>query len=292
MFKRVGSLLVMLVFGVGLVGASFWGAAPARALPGAERVSEARLRQNAFSANGLIRYSPAVTYFIYLPFTARDGCGPATGETYGNLTVTPLTLDPENHPDINLAVRGYVQTTDYVLGLVDISGATDPGAPQVAGLFPTAHAPGIVSNDQVYGWWDGCNCRIGPISPPDDPDVTLINMAANAGDIVRVPDRTGGDIGAGYKALVLYAAPNRITLKYTSEDSMTQGYGLHIENICVDPTLLALYRQLHGAGRTSLPALTAGQAVGRAMGGSFGVAIRDNGAFLDPRSRKDWWRGY
>jgi hypothetical protein len=37
--------------------------------------------------------------------------------------------------------------------------------------------------------------------------------------------------------------------------------------------------------------LQSGQALGRAAGSTVGVAIRDNGMFMDPRSRKDWWRG-
>ena len=44
-------------------------------------------------------------------------------------------------------------------------------------------------------------------------------------------------------------------------------------------------------GRARLPALEAGQAFGRARGGEIGVAIRDAGTFMDPRSDKDWWQG-
>jgi len=48
---------------------------------------------------------------------------------------------------------------------------------------------------------------------------------------------------------------------------------------------------LNDAGRGHLPALRAGQAFGRARGDEIGGVIRDNGAFMDPRSRKDWWQG-
>jgi hypothetical protein len=40
-----------------------------------------------------------------------------------------------------------------------------------------------------------------------------------------------------------------------------------------------------------LPALRGSQALGRARDASIGVAIRDTGSFMDPRSRKDWWQG-
>ena len=102
---------------------------------------------------------------------------------------------------------------------------------------------------------------------------------------------SGYEIAPGYQVLVLYASQERITLKYTGEDNVVQGYTLHVENICVEPTLLALYETWNEAGRSSLPALRAGQAFGRARGGEIGVSIRDTGAFLDPRSRKDWWKG-
>ncbi|MCL7454490.1 MAG: hypothetical protein M8467_15740, partial [Anaerolineae bacterium] len=67
-------------------------------------------------------------------------------------------------------------------------------------------------------------------------------------------------------------------------------YTVHVENVCVEPSLLALYRQWDAAGRVRLPALRGGQPFGRARGTEIGVAIRDSGTFMDPRSRKDWWQ--
>ena len=292
---RSGWLLMMTWLGMGMIALGLFSSAHAEASLGLKPASYVSGTWARGWNDSAVRSSAAVTYshFVYLPIIVKpeDVCR-STGASYGSIPVTPRTGAPETHPDINLAVRGYTPTLDYTLGLVDINGPQDPGAPQLDGLFPTVHAPTIVANYQVYGWWDGCNCRIGPISPPDDPEVTLIELAANPGDIVRVPDRNGGEIGLGYKAMVLYASTNRITLKYTSEDDMVSGYGLHLENICVDASLLALYNQLHSQGRTALPALNAGQAIGRVPGATFGLAIRDNGAFMDPRVRKDWWWGY
>jgi hypothetical protein len=72
---------------------------------------------------------------------------------------------------------------------------------------------------------------------------------------------------------------------------VVHGYTLHVEGLCVDPPLLSLYRSWNAAGRGQLPALQPGQAFGRAASATVGVAIRDSGTFMDPRSRKDWWRG-
>ena len=113
-------------------------------------------------------------------------------------------------------------------------------------------------------------------------------MGVATGETLYLPD-SGYDIGSGYEALVLYASEERITLKYTREDNVKEGYTIHVENVCVEPSLLALYRERNEAGRGDLPALRAGQPFGRARGAEIGVAIRDTGSFMDPRSRYDWW---
>jgi hypothetical protein len=66
---------------------------------------------------------------------------------------------------------------------------------------------------------------------------------------------------------------------------------LHLEGLCVYTNLLHAYNDRHSNGRGALPALRPGQPIGYAPATEVGVAIRDRGAFLDPRSRKDWWKG-
>ncbi|MBN1890006.1 MAG: hypothetical protein JW850_18565 [Thermoflexales bacterium] len=232
------------------------------------------------------------SFCAYLPFisTSPDVCAPIEGATYDSLQVrdwVSATRPVEEHGDVNLALRSYTPTQAF-LGLVDIGGDTDPRAPQLAGLFEPARLPTFTAAYRVHNWEWGCNCRGDPI---DDWDVTLIDVAASPGGPVHVPD-SGYTIGQGYEVLVLYATPERLTLKYTGEDNVIEGYTLHLEGVCTDPNLLALYQALDNAGRHELPALRPGQALGRARGAQFGVAIRDAGAFLDPRSRKDWWHGY
>ena len=96
----------------------------------------------------------------------------------------------------------------------------------------------------------------------------------------------------GYKALVLYAEETRITLTYTREDTPARGYLVHLEDVQVDPTLLALYRAQDAAGRKQLPALHNQERFANAIGSTIKVAIRDTGSFMDPRARKDWWKGF
>jgi len=239
--------------------------------------------------DSVIRSSDVLTTYVYLPFIARaEVCQPIPGESYGDFSADDGPTNPpaEEHPDLNLALRGYELTNAYK-GLVHYDGGSDPNAPQLPGLFADNRTATFSAVYRVYGWDWECNCRGSLIT---DWDVTLAGLAVTPGETIHVPD-SGYSIGGGYEVLVLYATPERITLKYTPDDHVKLGYTLHVENICVEPRLLALYQSLNDAGRGHLPALRAGQAFGRARGDEIGVVIRDNGAFMDPRSRKDWWQG-
>ncbi len=256
-----------------------WGAARAPRAQAAQFESPLKLPTSAL----------ALQPRAYLPLIVRpsgSACTP-TGQTYGQLAPSePATGDMSTHPDVNLAVRGYASTTAF-LGLVDYAGNVDPNAPQLYTLFTNNRTPVFNAAYRVNQWDWTCNCRGGPITKWA---VTLLGMRTTPGEIIRLPV-SGYDVGAGYGALVLYAEPTRLTLKYTREDNVVAGYTLHLENICVDANLLAKYRSLNAAGRAELPALRPGQPLGRAPGNEIDAAIRDSGSFLDPRSRKDWWQG-
>jgi hypothetical protein len=239
--------------------------------------------------------SPAVAqwqnenYQVYLPlaFIRTSACDPIPGVTYSTLSVVgpPTDRPAEQHADLNLALRGYEVTTAY-LGLVTYGGSADPAAPQLYTLFADQRVPTFNAVYQVYDWDWGCNCRGGLLAYPE---VTLVGMAVAPEEVLHLPD-SGWDIGSGYEALVLYASEHRITLKYTREDNVVYGYTIHVENVCVEPSLLALYLACNDAGRGELPTLRGGQPFGRARADSIGVAIRDTGTFMDPRSRHDWWQ--
>jgi len=222
------------------------------------------------------------------PGEGIDPSAPIPGESYGTLPVVgpPTDRPAAQHGDINLALRGYSRTTAK-LGLIDMGGPTDNRAPQLVGLFADKRTPAFSSVYHTNNWDWGSNSRGGPVT---DFEVTVAGFAAKPGETIHVPD-SGYSIGSGYAVLVLYAEANRITLKYTGEDNVVKGYTLHVEGIGVEPRLLALYQQLNAAGRRQLPALRAGQAFGRARGNEVQVGIRDTGRFMDPRVRKDWWRG-
>ena len=247
-------------------------------------------------------------YRVYLPLLLSATCDTISGETYGALVVNPPPTDrpAEEHADLNLALRGYTPTED-TLGLVDYAGPTDSRDPQLDSLFADRRLPVFTSVARVYDWDWSTNARGEPIT---DPPVTLLGAGVAPNELLYVPtsgynigtrprrpargvfrDAPGDDPNA-YEALVLYASEQRITLKYTREDNVIKGYTIHLENVCVAEDLLALYRQLDAQGRIELPALKAGQVFARARGTEIGIVIRDSGAFMDPRSRKDWWKGH
>ena len=212
----------------------------------------------------------------------------AVASSYALLPVlSPSTDRPAaRHADLNLSLRGFAPVS-ATLALVAYTGDTDPGAPQLAGLFADSPPPIFNAAFQVYNWNWNCDCRGSLLT---DPQATLIALKSNPGENLRVP-AAGLEIGNGYQTLVLYADLERIALKYTREDTVATGYTIHVEAIAVDPGLVALYQQADQAGRGELPALRAGQTFGRTKSNEIRIAIRDTGAFMDPRSGKDWWRG-
>ena len=242
---------------------------------------------------------------VFLPLLTSSTCENIAGETYQTLVPISLPTDrpAEQHADLNLALRGYI-ATNGTLGLVDYGGATDTKAPKLFSLFTDNRVPEISSVSQVRAWnWD-TNSRGEPIT---NPPVTLAGMKVTPGEILRVPKSeynigtraqrpprgffidSPQDDSSKFEVLVLYASTERITLKYTREDNVVRGYTLHVENVCVAPALLDLYRTWNESGRGQLPALKQGQGFGRALDNEIGVVIRDNGSFMDPRSKKDWW---
>jgi len=262
-------------------------AAPPDAVPAPMAPATAALP--SWPATPAITSSQVITYHVFLPLAVKpsSGCAPIPGVEYGTLDVDgpPTDRPAEEHADLNLDLRSY-EVTDAYLGLVDYGGGGDGKAPQLHTLFADRRVPAFTTVYQVYDWDWGCNCRGDLLTRYD---VTLAGMGVAPGEVLHLPD-SGYEIGNDYEALVLYATEDRITLKYTREDNVVRGYTVHVENVCVEPSLLALYQAWDDAGRGELPALEGGQPFGRARGGEIGVAIRDAGTFMDPRSRRDWWQ--
>jgi hypothetical protein len=230
---------------------------------------------------------------LYLPLVSIGQLPPPTA----TFAAVPVDGRADNRPaalhgDLNLALRGYTPTV-AALTLIDLGGDTDPDAPQLDGLFNPMRAPTITAVFQVHEWDWGCGpdgCRGPPLA---DWEVTLIEVTTAPNEPLHLPWRAPQIYAGGYRAMVLYAEPTRLTLVYTRRDGADHGYVVHLEDLQVDAGLLAIYEGLNAAGRSHLPALTNGERLGYASPtGTVKIAIRDTGQFMDPRSRKDWWMGY
>ncbi len=241
---------------------------------------------------------------VYLPIVTKPLTSCSTNQTYGSFPTSggndgiPAAL----HPDKNLAVRGYVLDSGGGLGFTALGPQDhDPTAPQLSYLFgtpPVLNPTPFAHAYQVYDWVWGAAPTYGHRGAL--LDVTMIGIKTKVGDQIRLPVRLNGDFpvaeypqGTKYYGMVIYADATRITIVYTSRDSVVnqngQGYALHVEKFCVDPVLLALYNQLDSAGRGSLPGLYYNQPFGIASSTEVDVATRDSGSFRDPRNQGDWW---
>ncbi|RME82805.1 MAG: hypothetical protein D6775_09920, partial [Caldilineae bacterium] len=160
---------------------------------------------------------PPKTRLHFLPYQSRaaqktrERCEQIPGASFADLSVLPPATDrpAAQHADLNLALRSY-EPVAAGLGYVWIDGPTDGRSPRLDGLFAPSRQPPITGVFQVYDWDWGCNCRGDLIA---QPEVTFAEFASTPLEILHLP-ASGYDIGDGYQALVLYAEPTRITLKY------------------------------------------------------------------------------
>lgn len=278
-------IIALLLLGGGLI-VGFSSIAP----PAARAIEHdpQTLDQEAWS----IRLTDVFTHDVHLPLVVvADPCAPIPGESYVTLRVVEKEDTPrpaEVHPDKNLAIRGYERTTGDTGLITEGWGGWNSPRPELVNLCASGCTPPFSSLHQVHHWdWE--NSRRGPVIT--DPPVTLVGMSTQFSEPIRVP-AWDSDTASGYDALVLYATTERITLLYSmfgTCDSVVCGYTIHVEGICVEPSLLALYEQTNAEGREYLPALRGGQAFGRARGSEILLAVRDSpGSFHDPRHKNFW----
>lgn len=231
--------------------------------------------------------------------STASGCPASSGNSYDLIPRDsgPADRPDREHGDLNLALRSYSPASESP-ALVGYNGGTDPDAPQFSGVFVAARMAAPVSAYRVNLWRfesNQCSGAANGCRGPSDNTwpVTLLGLAATPGEALAIPSRNAL-VYSNANAMVLYADERRLTLGYTRQDTIAAGYAVYLENICVDPNLLALYRAQVGPDgyRASdrLPGLRNGQPLGTAASGEVIVGVRDNASWMDPRSRKDWWQ--
>ncbi|MDX1522399.1 MAG: hypothetical protein R3264_12305 [Anaerolineae bacterium] len=188
------------------------------------------------------------------------------------------TTPPDEDGDLNLALREPTPI-DIDLGLVDIDEAgIDPDAPNLGNIF----SADFLAAYAVHEWDHSCPC-VGNLI--EDGKAILVGIDTTPGDLVRIPTRDEDIYQGKFVAVLLYASEDSVAFSYSREGTVANGYTIHYLGLETDPNLLALYRNSDG---NELPGLTVDSPLGIATDELI-VAVRDNGTFLDARSRKDWW---
>jgi hypothetical protein len=183
----------------------------------------------------------------------------------------------DEHGDLNLKLRD-PQPIEVELSLVDAGVGVDPDALKLSAIFE----PNFVAAYTVHNWDWGCNCK-GDLIQEDD--VVLVGLKTTPGEPIFIPPRQQDIYDGKYYAVLLYASEDSVTFLYARAGTVAMGYSVHYIGLQTDPNLLALYRESPG---NQLPGLTLDTPIGIATAELI-VAIRDNGIFLDARSKNDWW---
>jgi hypothetical protein len=256
---------------------------------------------------------------VYLPLVLGPtppvppfACPSSSTNSYASGTAYQYDLDDpvrpaQAHADKNLALRGYTPNTDAGLRRELVNYGTDDPTrpPQLATLFQPARVPPLSGFYRVHDWnWSPSPEPGAPGAPLTTWPVTALGLQVTPGEALLVPE-SAYDIGQGYEVIVLYADERRVALRYAREDSAgAHGYTVHVDGLCTDPNLLALYLELDAAAGPRylyrppnqrpyaypLPVLPAGKPLGVGRGSEVVVAIVDTGSFMDPRSCKEWWQ--
>jgi hypothetical protein len=257
-----------------------------------------------------VRAEPQSPFVAYLPIIFGPPlpiCGNTTGQTYSQGPAFQFDQDNPvrpawNHADKNIDLRGYDLHPDpsQKKELVDYGSGDPTQPPQLATLFSPHKVPPITNLYRINGWnWAPSPTPGTRGTPVTFPSVTAVGWATTVGEFIHTPT-SGYDIGGGMEVIVIFADENSVTLRYTREDSGgSPGYTVHIDQICTDAALLALYNALDNpagpryqfpSSGYNLPQLPAGQPLGYAKGSEVVVAIVDSGMFWDPRSCNEWWQ--
>lgn len=221
---------------------------------------------------------PPVSVVVAAPAEVFPPAGSANAYALIPLEGPRENRPAEAHGDLNLKLRD-PQPITVDLNLVEINGSgLDPDAPNLASIFN----PNFTQAYTVHDWDWNCNCK-GQLLR--DEHLVLLGIRTTPGEPVYIPSRQQNVYRGSYYATLLYAAEDTLTFVYTRAGNVARGYTVHYLGLQTDPNLVALFRQSQGG---QLPGLTLNTPVGIATGELI-VAIRDNGTFLDVRSRHDWW---
>ena len=197
----------------------------------------------------------------------------------------------DQHPDLNLDLRGFNPISDPLPTYNSDTGQADQGAPQLASLFGTEHPvddqhlPKVRRLYRVNGWnWndaipksDGKGTRGEPIT---STEVTMLGFESNPGEPIYLPASGYRVDQQGNQGQILYLDREKgeITVAYNLSGTVAGGYTIHIRGAQFDPAL-----EEGGMVGSDTP-------LGVARDNEVQVAITDRGTFMDIRHTNHWWR--
>jgi hypothetical protein len=235
-----------------------------------------------------------------LPMAAamNTGCAPS-GEQYALVPYDGPAFKnnaiSDENPDLRLSVLGYAPAS-AAPELVTYNSMNDGTGPFFNAIFQPNRIAAFAQTYQHLNWnWNEAG------GPPYgtrggvnlDWPASVVDLVAIPGERLYIPRKTPDIWSGGIVGMVLYAGERELTVAYTRQDSLDHGFVIFMSNFCVDPALVAQYRAQMQNGRRAtglLPGIRNGQTVGYATSDRVTLAIRDRAAFLDPRSRTDWWQ--
>ena len=253
--------------------------------------------------------TPAVR--VHLPLVLKPSgsvCPTSSSNSYSQGTAYQFDRDnpvrpAAAHADKNFTLRGYVVNTDSWLRRELVNYGTDDPTqpPQFATLFSPNRVPPLVGFYRVHDWnWSPSPAPGSPRRATDavaGDGVGIAGVARRRCFVCRHPPTTSARATRSSSCMPM---SDEWRSAITREDSAgAAGYTVHVEGLCTDPKLLALYNQLNAAngpryvypnGQYPLPVLPAGKPIGVARGSEVVVAVVDSGTFMDPRSCNEWWQ--
>jgi hypothetical protein len=257
--------------------------------------------QSAEPTQPISQPADELNQFVYLPLINKpETCPQVSINQYELVTVQGgyykgNRLTDEN-ADFRLSVLDYAPV-QAPLQRVEYGGPTDSNAPNFYNVFKPQRDIAFVAAYKRLDWnWD--ENAAPPYGTPgganNDWPVSVLDLAATPNEAIYIPRRDVPITSAGpYVAMVLFADDDELTIHYGNRDVVDSGYVVYLANLCVDPSLLLLYRAQLSMGKRvtgKLPMLRSDQPIGTAKQTFVTIAVRDSGPFLDPRSRKDWWQ--
>ncbi|NMB57171.1 hypothetical protein GYA19_04545 [Candidatus Beckwithbacteria bacterium] len=185
-------------------------------------------------------------------------------------------------PNINANLHTFTKVDNADLNYFDKVHDIDTNLPNVSNLFEGIDKPKITGIYKMN--------MIDNFDFPSDQwgEAHATGFSIPNGTNIQLPPSGYNIDSNGHQAMILYADEHSITVNYTANGNIVDGYTLTLSNINVNADLLAMYKE--GLAQGLNVAIDAFQSLGTSNGQDVLVMIRDKGSVMDLRWN-EWWKG-